>query len=166
MTWRKIQELSEGHIACLAEGFRQRVGHWYREATLKKIPVLIYSSLRTPKEQDELYAQGRTKKGARVTNARGTPVPQSYHCYGRAIDMVPCAAAAGEYTPSWDDEKTYAILQKMAEKHRLRAISWERPHLEDGDFQDWRELAAKESAALEPAPQNKRLCRRVKVRRA
>lgn len=49
-------------------------------------------SLRTFKEQDELYAQGRTKlfdsKGNRlgkVTNAKGG---QSYHNFGLAVDIV------------------------------------------------------------------------------
>lgn len=41
--------------------------------------------LRTNKEQDDLYAQGRTKPGARVTNAKGG---ESYHNYGMAVDIV------------------------------------------------------------------------------
>lgn len=42
-------------------------------------------TLSTFKEQDALYAQGRTKQGRIVTNARGG---QSYHNYGLAIDIV------------------------------------------------------------------------------
>ena len=42
-------------------------------------------TLRTFAEQDALYAQGRTKVGAKVTNAKGG---QSYHNYGLAIDIV------------------------------------------------------------------------------
>lgn len=42
-------------------------------------------TLRTIAEQDALYAQGRTKPGKRVTNARGG---QSYHNYGLAIDFA------------------------------------------------------------------------------
>jgi peptidoglycan L-alanyl-D-glutamate endopeptidase CwlK len=42
-------------------------------------------TLRTFAEQDALYAQGRTKAGAKVTNARGGA---SYHNYGLAIDIV------------------------------------------------------------------------------
>lgn len=42
-------------------------------------------TLRTFAEQDALFAQGRTKPGKRVTNARGG---QSYHNYGLAIDIV------------------------------------------------------------------------------
>lgn len=59
-------------------------------------------TLRTIKEQDELYAQGRTKPGAIVTYARGG---QSYHNYGLAIDIVFLVDKDknGTYeTPSWD----------------------------------------------------------------
>jgi peptidoglycan L-alanyl-D-glutamate endopeptidase CwlK len=42
-------------------------------------------TLRTFAEQDALYAQGRTKAGLKVTNAKGG---QSYHNYGLAIDIV------------------------------------------------------------------------------
>jgi peptidoglycan L-alanyl-D-glutamate endopeptidase CwlK len=42
-------------------------------------------TLRTFAEQDALFAQGRTKPGNRVTNAKGG---QSYHNYGLAIDIV------------------------------------------------------------------------------
>ena len=42
-------------------------------------------TLRTIDEQNALYAQGRTKPGKRVTNARGG---LSFHNYGLAIDIV------------------------------------------------------------------------------
>lgn len=41
--------------------------------------------LRTNKEQDELFAQGRTKKGSIITNAKGG---KSVHNYGLAFDIV------------------------------------------------------------------------------
>jgi hypothetical protein len=73
-------------------------------------------------------------------------VAQSFHCYARAIDAVPCAnTAAGGYTPSWDDEKTYQLLRNCAEKYDLRWLSFETPHFEDGTFKDWRALAAAEN---------------------
>lgn len=42
-------------------------------------------TLRTFAEQDALFAQGRSKPGKIVTNAKGG---QSYHNYGLAIDIV------------------------------------------------------------------------------
>ncbi|MFF2016203.1 M15 family metallopeptidase [Paenibacillus sp. NPDC058177] len=49
------------------------------------IPILITQGLRTIAEQDALYAQGRTKPGAIVTNAKGG---YSYHNFGLAIDFA------------------------------------------------------------------------------
>ncbi|NOU79686.1 hypothetical protein GC101_12455 [Paenibacillus sp. LMG 31459] len=49
------------------------------------VPILITQGLRTTAEQDTLYAQGRTKPGAIVTNARGG---YSYHNYGLAVDFA------------------------------------------------------------------------------
>ena len=143
MTWRQIVDRSEGHIANLAPGFKERVAKWYQELIMKKIPVLIYCSVRTPEEQDELY-----KKRPKVTNARGTPVCQSFHCYGRAVDAVPLAqSSTNGLTTCWDDVKTYAVMSEIGEKYRLRTLSWETPHFEDADFKDWRELAGVATSA-------------------
>lgn len=49
------------------------------------VPILITQGLRTIAEQDALYAQGRTKPGVIVTNAKGGT---SYHNYGLAIDFA------------------------------------------------------------------------------
>lgn len=49
------------------------------------IKVRVVQGLRTIEEQDALYAQGRTKPGKKVTNARGG---KSYHNYGTAIDFA------------------------------------------------------------------------------
>lgn len=48
------------------------------------IDIRITQGLRTFKEQDDLYAQGRTKPGKIVTNAKGG---QSFHNYGLAVDF-------------------------------------------------------------------------------
>ena len=40
---------------------------------------------RSPEEQDALYAQGRTKKGAKVTNAKAW---SSFHNFSFALDIV------------------------------------------------------------------------------
>ena len=51
----------------------------------KGVRLRFTQTLRTIKEQDDLYAQGRTKKGKIVTNAKGG---QSIHNYGLAFDIV------------------------------------------------------------------------------
>jgi peptidoglycan L-alanyl-D-glutamate endopeptidase CwlK len=57
-------------------------------------------TLRTFGEQDALYAQGRTKPGAKVTNAKGG---QSYHNYGLAIDIVLLIGNSA----SWDTKSDF-----------------------------------------------------------
>ncbi|MEK3943561.1 M15 family metallopeptidase [Paenibacillus sp. FSL H3-0310] len=66
------------------------------------IPILITQGLRTNTEQDALYAQGRTKPGAIVTNAKGG---YSYHNYGLAVDfalLLPNGSSV-----SWDMNRDY-----------------------------------------------------------
>jgi uncharacterized protein YcbK (DUF882 family) len=48
-------------------------------------PVRIVEGYRSEERQNELYAQGRTKGGNIVTNAKGG---ESYHNYGVAVDFV------------------------------------------------------------------------------
>ena len=56
----------------------------------------ITSGLRTLEEQQALYAQGRTKPGAIVTNVDGE-LNKSNHQSGNAVDVVP-------YPEMWSDE--------------------------------------------------------------
>jgi peptidoglycan L-alanyl-D-glutamate endopeptidase CwlK len=63
--------------------------------------VRFTHTLRTIAEQDALYAQGRTKPGKKVTNAKGG---QSYHGYGMAIDI--CLIIDGKEA-SWDITKDF-----------------------------------------------------------
>ena len=63
--------------------------------------VRFTHTLRTIAEQDALYAQGRTKPGKKVTNAKGG---SSYHNYGLAIDI--CLILDGKEA-SWDTSKDF-----------------------------------------------------------
>lgn len=77
-------------------------------------------TLRTNKEQDELFAIGRTKPGKIVTNAKGG---QSYHNYGLAIDIV--------------------LLVDRDKNGTFEVASWETNVDFDGDGKaDWAEVVA------------------------
>jgi len=67
------------------------------EAARKGIRVVITDDFRSAKDQDALYAQGRSTDGNVVTNARGG---ESYHNYGLAIDFA-LASPEGEQL-IWD----------------------------------------------------------------
>jgi len=81
------------------------------------VPIVITQGLRTIAEQDALYAQGRTKPGAIVTNARGGT---SFHNFGVAIDfavLLPDGRAVSwdtkrdgdlDLLPDWDEVVTEA----------------------------------------------------------
>lgn len=56
-----------------------------KELELRNVDIRIVQGLRTFKEQDDLYAQGRTTPGNKVTNAKGG---ESYHNYGLSVDFV------------------------------------------------------------------------------
>lgn len=63
------------------------------------VPIVITQGLRTIAQQDGLYAQGRTKPGQIVTNARGG---YSYHNHGAAIDF---ALLLPDGVVSWDTKR-------------------------------------------------------------
>lgn len=67
----RVQAMCRAHVAaCKAQG----------------IDLLVTCTLRTAAEQDELYAQGRTKPGSIVTSVKGG---DSWHQYRLAYDVVP-----------------------------------------------------------------------------
>lgn len=77
-------------------------------------------TFRTFAEQDALYAQGRTKPGKIVTNAKGG---QSYHNYGLAIDI--------------------ALLVDKDGNGTFESASWDTKTDFDGDRKsDWQEIVA------------------------
>lgn len=88
------------------------------EALVGKAICRFAYTLRTFAEQDALYAQGRTIKGAKVTNAKGG---QSYHNYGMAIDIV--------------------LLVDKDNNATFETASWETKVDFDGDGKaDWQEI--------------------------
>jgi peptidoglycan L-alanyl-D-glutamate endopeptidase CwlK len=66
--------------------------------------IRITQGLRTIAEQNELYAQGRTKPGKIVTNARGG---SSYHNYGLAVDfaLIVDGGVSWDTKADWDGDK-------------------------------------------------------------
>lgn len=70
-----------------------------------KAKIRITQGFRSAKEQDELYAIGRTKPGKKVTNAKAG---QSIHNYGLAADiclMIDGKTASWNTAKDWDNDK-------------------------------------------------------------
>lgn len=130
------------------------------EAAERNLPtnakVRIVQGLRTKDEQDALYAQGRTKPGQIVTNAR---FGQSYHCFGLAIDfaiMYDKDNNGSFEVLSWDtnydfDKDGVKDWQEVVSEFRIRGFDWgglwskivDNPHLEKTFQLDWRTLLAR-----------------------
>lgn len=90
--------------------------------------VMIYQGYRSPEEQDYLYAQGRTRPGSIVTNAKGG---YSYHNHGCAIDIV----FVENGRPSWAEHHPWNLVGEFGRKHGFEwGGDWvsfkDRPHLE------------------------------------
>lgn len=88
--------------------------------------------LRTIAEQDALYAQGRTKAGLIVTNAKGG---SSYHNFGLAVDV--CLIIDGK-TASWDfngdyDKDKVADLVEVVQIFKKHGWKW------GGDFKSFKD---------------------------
>ena len=84
-----LDKITLDRIKLLHPKVRQEVRDAYEyvnEKLLGKgVRLRFTHTLRTFKEQDDLYAKGRTIKGNKVTNAKGG---QSIHNYGLAFDIV------------------------------------------------------------------------------
>ncbi len=76
----------------------------------------VICGTRSYAEQDALYAQGRTKKGPRVTNAKGG---RSNHNFGVAIDIGLFTLARGVYIT---EDATYESLYTVCPP--TGAIQW------------------------------------------
>ena len=69
----------------LHPGLRTKCQELIRKCKTKGIEIIISQTLRTKQEQDDIYAQGRTKPGKIVSNVR---YPKSMHCWGVAFDIA------------------------------------------------------------------------------
>ncbi len=67
----------------------------YQECKKAGIDIKFTSGFRSGEEQDKLYAQGRSSKGSRVTNAAAG---DSFHNYGLAFDVTP---VKGQSEATW-----------------------------------------------------------------
>ena len=76
------------------------------------IEVLITSTYRDFESQNALYAQGRTRPGKKVTNAKAG---QSWHNYRVAFDFVPIVNGKAQ----WNDIGLFVKCGEIAEAHGL-----------------------------------------------
>lgn len=80
----KVDDRSEKIIATLLPEVQPYARALVTKAAANGVTIKVISGLRTYDEQNDLYAQGRTKPGKVVTNARGG---YSNHNFGIAFDI-------------------------------------------------------------------------------
>jgi len=80
----RVDERSEKNIAILLPEVRPIARSLVHKAASADIQIKVISGTRTFAAQDRLFAQGRTRPGRRVTNARGG---FSNHNFGIAFDI-------------------------------------------------------------------------------
>lgn len=110
--------------------------------------IRITQGLRTFKEQNDLYAIGRTKPGKKVTNAKGG---ESIHNYGFAVDI--CLVIDGKDV-SWDTAKDWdndgiSDWNECVKVFASYGWNWggnwnsfkDMPHFDKIGFSDWRKLS-------------------------
>ena len=110
----KLDERNKEKLLQLRKSIRTKLNRVIKNLRKKGIEVRIMSALRNCKEQDALYAKGRTKPGPKVTNAK---CGESDHNVGAAADIVPLINGQ----PTWKAPKeTWNQIGLEAEAQGLK----------------------------------------------
>lgn len=95
-TNEKVNQLNNSRLLLVNPKLREKVEQLLEMAKMAGFTLLVTQGLRTFAEQNELFAQGRSRPGKIVTNAKGG---NSFHNFGLAVDF--CFIVNGE--ASWQD---------------------------------------------------------------
>lgn len=109
LTLEYVKNKSAAKLAGLHPVVKQAAERLIERSFAQGVPILITQGLRTIAEQDALYAQGRTKPGKIVTNARGG---HSNHNFGVAIDF--CLLKPDGKNVSWEVGKDWMVVVEIA----------------------------------------------------
>lgn len=145
ISYQRVQ-LLHPHLRAEAERIIDSIESKWPES----MAVRVTSTYRSFKEQDALYAKGRTTKGYKVTNAKSG---QSLHNYGLALDFV---ILLNGKTISWDtviDRDFNGIADWWDVINAFKEAGWESgadfksfkdlPHLQKTGGIDWRTAKAR-----------------------
>lgn len=120
--------MGERSIAALDPRVGRMCQHHIENCRANGIDLLITSTYRDPAEQDALYAQGRTKPGKKVTNAKGG---QSMHNYRLAYDVVPLRNGKAVWGTTGDD---LVLWNRVGALGKAAGLEWA------GDWKSFKEF--------------------------
>jgi peptidoglycan LD-endopeptidase CwlK len=145
-----MDKYTEQRINKLHPSVREEVHKIIEEcdkALTGKAKIRVTQALRTSKEQDDLYAIGRTKPGKKITNARGG---QSIHNYGFAVDIclvIDGKIASWDTAKDWDNDQVadwYECVKIFAKYGWDWGGNWKKfkdlPHFDKKGYNNWRKL--------------------------
>lgn len=130
--------MSSRSLDDLRSDIRPQVDAFLTSCAAAGVDVLVTCTLRSDKEQADLYAQGRTTPGHIVTDA---PAGRSAHNYGLAIDIVPMVNGK----PDWNGHDP--VWMEIGEFGQAAGLQWAGapgfPFPEEPHFQhpNWRAIA-------------------------
>lgn len=131
MASRKLSDLHPD-VQPLAQKFLDK-------CAAEDIDILVTCTYRSPKEQNALYEQGRTKPGRIVTNAKAGQSKHNHEIAGfpasKAFDVVPLRGGKPVWGTQGDDLTLWTRIGEIGESVGLEwAGRWKRmrefPHLE------------------------------------
>ncbi|AYV74493.1 M15 family metallopeptidase [Bacillus sp. PK3-056] len=130
MSLKTLQDKAIKRMGAVKPIVKEKVLDIIEQAYNEGIYVLITDGYRSYAEQDALYAQGRTKPGKIVTNAKGG---QSNHNFGIAVDF--CLTNKEGTAAYWIVNKDWKRVAAIA---KSKGFEWggdwtsfkDNPHLE------------------------------------
>lgn len=112
--------ISSRNLFDLLPPVRLMAMEFVHECKVAGFDLLITSTYRDKAAQNALFAQGRTTKGAIVTNARGG---QSFHQYRVALDVVPMLHGKPVWSLKGQDRLLWEKTMKIGEKIGFESAS-------------------------------------------
>lgn len=113
-------------IELLHPKLREKAEQMLRLCSERSLIIGIAQTFRTVEEQNELYAQGRSKEGSIVTNAKGTDY-DSMHQWGVAFDIYRDDGKGAYYNAD-------GFFSKAGEIGRSLGLEW------GGDWKEFKDL--------------------------
>lgn len=121
-----IDNRSNGVLRGVDPALRTKVVRLLEVMASIGLPMVCTDGNRTTERQRELYAQGRTKPGKRVTDADGVKV-KSNHQGGRAADCTFLNAHGSAHYPNPEtdkDGKIIGIWGEYGRRAKLLGLKW------------------------------------------